>query len=136
MQLVVALIAGLIFGFGLIIGGMANPAKVQNFLDIFGKWDISLALVMGGGLFVALIGYTVAKRWQHPLLESVFHAPTSTQIDKRLLVGASLFGIGWGIAGVCPAPAVVLASTGAWQGLLFVASMLVGMLVFKYTLVK
>lgn len=136
MQLLIALLAGLIFGVGLIVGGMVNPAKVQGFLDVFGQWDISLALVMGGGLVVALFGYSIAKRWQHPLLDTQFHAPTSTHIDKRLLIGSSLFGIGWGIAGVCPAPGVVLASTGAWQGLLFVGSMLVGMLLFKYTLAK
>ncbi len=136
MQLLVALIAGLIFGFGLIIGGMANPAKVQNFLDLFGQWDISLALVMGGGLFVALIGYTIAKRWKHPFLATEFQMPSATQIDKRLIIGSSLFGIGWGIAGICPAPGVVLASTGAWQGLLFLASMLTGMLIFKATLAK
>ncbi|MFW2176707.1 MULTISPECIES: DUF6691 family protein [unclassified Moraxella] len=136
MQQIIALVTGLIFGIGLIIGDMVNPAKVQGFLDIFGKWDMSLAFVMGGGLLVASISFALAKSCSRSLLGDAMSLPTATQIDKRLLIGSSLFGIGWGITGICPAPAMVLASTGAWQGVVFVVSMILGMGVFKLTLEK
>ncbi len=129
LQNIIALVAGLVFGFGLIIGGMVNPAKVQGFLDIL-QWDLSLAFVMIGALIVASISFALSKSWRKSLLGSEMRLPTAKQIDKRLVIGALLFGAGWGIAGVCPAPAVLLATTGAWQGIVFMAAMLIGMMGF------
>lgn len=136
MQHLIALLVGLIFGIGLIIGGMVNPAKVQAFLDIAGRWDLSLMLVMGGALLVASIGFALSRHRRNSLLGHEMSFPTATQIDKRLVIGSALFGMGWGIGGICPAPGIVLASTGAWQGVIFVAAMLVGMLLFKVTFAK
>ena len=124
----VALIAGLVFGLGLMLSGMGNPAKVQNFLDVFGHWDPSLGLVMGGAIAVGLVAFTWAKKRKTAVLGEPMQLPTATVIDRQLLTGAALFGIGWGLAGFCPGPAVMNLSTGAGEVLLFVAAMLVGML--------
>ena len=128
----VALLAGLVFGLGLILSGMGNPAKVQNFLDIFGTWDPSLGLVMGGAIAVGLIAFTWAKRRaarnQPALLGDPMQLPTATAVDRRLLTGAALFGAGWGLAGFCPGPAVMNLATLQPEVWLFVAAMLVGML--------
>lgn len=128
----VALLAGLVFGLGLILSGMGNPAKVQNFLDIFGTWDPSLGLVMGGAIAVGLIAFTWAKhraaRNQPALLGDAMQLPTATAVDRRLLTGAALFGAGWGLAGFCPGPAVMNLATLQPEVWLFVAAMLVGML--------
>ena len=128
----VALLAGLVFGLGLILSGMGNPAKVQNFLDIFGTWDPSLGLVMGGAIAVGLIAFTWAKRRaarnQPALLGEPMQLPTATAVDRRLLTGAALFGAGWGLAGFCPGPAVMNLATLQPEVWLFVAAMLVGML--------
>lgn len=130
MRNFLAFLLGIIFGFGLLLSEMANPAKVQSFLDIAGNWDYSLAFVMGGALLVALIGFQFSKHREHSLLGVSF--PTFTKnIDKHLIFGSALFGIGWGIAGVCPAPALILLSLGTWQGLVFVIAMLVGMFIFQ-----
>ena len=129
---VVAVLAGLVFGLGLILSGMGNPAKVQNFLDIFGTWDPSLGLVMGGAIAVGLIAFTWAKRRaarnQPALLGDPMQLPTATAVDRRLLTGAALFGAGWGLAGFCPGPAVMNLATLQPEVWLFVAAMLVGML--------
>lgn len=123
-----ALVAGLLFGVGLLLSGMGQPTKVQNFLDFFGQWDPSLALVMVGAIAVAWWPFHVAKHAVSPPVAAVaFELPTSTTIDARLLTGAALFGIGWGLAGYCPGPALVswsaLIGTAWW----FVPAMLVGM---------
>ena len=104
---IASLIAGLIFGVGLILSGMGNPAKVQNFLDFFGAWDPSLAFVMGGAILVGLVAFTWARKRKTSLLGDPMQLPSSTAVDNRLLTGAALFGIGWGLAGFCPGPAVM-----------------------------
>ena len=124
----VALLAGLVFGLGLILSGMGNPAKVQNFLDVFGTWDPSLALVMAGAIAVAIFAFTWAKRRKTSLRGEPMQLPTATALDGKLLTGAALFGIGWGLAGFCPGPALMNLSTGQGEVWLFVAAMRVGML--------
>ena len=107
MGLLVNVLAGLLFGLGLLISGMADPAKVQNFLDVFGTWDPSLAFVMAGAVATALVGYRFALGRPAPLLSPQFALPASEKIDRRLMLGAGLFGVGWGLTGFCPGPAVV-----------------------------
>lgn len=124
---IAALLSGLIFGLGLLLSGMGNPAKVQNFLDFFGQWDPSLALVMGGAIAVGMIAFTWAKRQKTALLGEPMQLPSSTTIDRKLLTGSALFGIGWGLAGFCPGPALMNLATLTPQVWLFVAAMLVGM---------
>ena len=124
---VIGLIAGLIFGLGLVISGMANPAKVQNFLDIAGTWDPSLAFVMGGAILVTLPGYALLRRRTAPLFAPNFQWPTRNDIDGRLLAGAALFGLGWGLAGFCPGPALTAIAFLAPGTLVFVPAMLAGM---------
>ncbi|MBJ6137820.1 DUF6691 family protein [Marinobacter litoralis] len=126
-----ALVSGLIFGLGLIISGLANPAKVLGFLDLAGLWDPSLALVMGGAVLVGLVAFTVAKKRTLSLLGFNMKLPTSTRIDKRLVGGSLLFGVGWGIAGFCPGPALVAVGAGEIKGIVFVASMVAGMMLFE-----
>ncbi len=131
MNLLFSLMAGLIFGLGLIIAGMANPAKVLGFLDIRGAWDPSLALVMVAAVVVATIGFTWAKKRKTSLLGQPIQLPTAANIDKRLIGGSLLFGIGWGLAGICPGPALVLLGAGMYKGGVFVAAMLAGMVIFS-----
>ena len=129
---IIGLLAGLLFGFGLLISGMTDPVKVEGFLDIFGAWDISLALVMGGGLMVAIVGVQLAKRQQTSWIGSSIEMPTKTTINKKLLIGAMLFGIGWGLVGICPGPGIVLLGTGQWQAYVFIPAMIIGMLVYQW----
>ena len=129
---IIGLLAGLLFGFGLLISGMTDPVKVQGFLDVFGSWDISLALVMGGGLMVAIIGVQLAKRQQTSWIGTDIDMPTKTTINKKLLIGATLFGIGWGLVGICPGPGIVLLGTGVWQAYVFIPAMIVGMLIYQW----
>ena len=129
---IIGLLAGLLFGFGLLISGMTDPAKVQGFLDVFGAWDISLALVMGGGLIVAIIGVQLAKRPQTSWIGTLIELPSKTAINKKLLIGAMLFGIGWGMVGICLGPGIVLLGTGQWQAYVFIPAMIVGMLVYQW----
>ena len=124
---IAALLAGLVFGLGLILSGMGNPAKVQNFLDFFGQWDPSLTLVMGGAIAVGMVAFSWAKRRKTALLGDAMQLPTSTVINRQLLTGSALFGIGWGLAGFCPGPALMNLSTLTPQVWLFVAAMLAGM---------
>ena len=126
-----AFFAGLVFGLGLLLAGMANPAKVLGFLDLAGAWDPSLALVMVAAIGVALLPLTWAKRRSRSLLGAPMQLPVKRELDRRLIGGSLLFGIGWGIAGICPGPAVAILLTGHWQVLLFVAAMLLGMLLFE-----
>jgi uncharacterized membrane protein YedE/YeeE len=125
-----ALLSGIIFGFGLILSGMANPAKVLAFLDLAGPWDPSLAFVMGGAILVGLITFTIAKKRTLTLLGLQMHLPTSKIIDKRLVLGSLIFGIGWGIAGICPGPALVLLGIGSLKAIVFIVAMLIGMRLF------
>lgn len=124
----VSAIAGMLFGAGLVIGGMTDPAKVIGFLDLAGRWDPSLAFVMGTALCVTLpVFQLVVRRRSRPLLDARFHLPTKTDLDPQLIGGAALFGIGWGIAGLCPGPAVANLMSGSPQVLAFVGAMVAGM---------
>ena len=127
MKLVYAWLTGLVFGLGIAISGMMNPAKVLNFFDIAGTWDPSLAFVMGGAVTVTFIGYRLVWRRPAPLFERAFQLPTARQIDLRLVGGSALFGIGWGIAGFCPGAAIPALGTGRWEVALFVAAVIVGL---------
>lgn len=129
---IIGLLAGLLFGFGLLISGMTDPVKVQGFLDVFGAWDISLALVMGGGLMVAIVGVQLAKRQRSSWIGTLIEMPTKKVINKKLLIGAMLFGIGWGLVGICPGPGVVLLGTGQWQAYVFIPAMVIGMLLYQW----
>lgn len=129
---IIGLLAGLLFGFGLLISGMTDPVKVQGFLDVFGAWDISLALVMGGGLMVAIVGVQLAKRQQTSWIGTLIEMPSKTMINKKLLIGAMLFGIGWGLVGICPGPGIVLLGTGQWQAYVFIPAMIAGMLIYQW----
>jgi uncharacterized membrane protein YedE/YeeE len=125
-----AFIAGLLFGLGLIISGMTNPAKVIGFLDLAGEWDPSLAFVMAGAILIGAIGFTIAKKRQFSLLGAPMRLSSATKLDARLLLGSLVFGIGWGLSGFCPGPAVVSAAAGQPKAWLFVVSMLSGMALY------
>jgi len=131
MRILLALITGLVFGIGLIVAGMTNPAKVLGFLDLAGRWDPSLALVMAGAILVALPAFRIAARRRQSLLGEPMHLPTATRIDRRLVLGSLAFGAGWGLAGFCPGPALASLATGAVQPLIFCAAMLAGMGIFE-----
>lgn len=135
-RIVVALGAGLVFGVGLSLSGMLDPRRVQGFLDIFGHWDPSLAFVLAGAVVVAFMGVRLARRLAHPAFDEAFHWPTATIIDRRLIFGSILFGIGWGLAGLCPGPAVASLSLGLWQTGLFVVAMLAGMILHDRAIPK
>jgi uncharacterized membrane protein YedE/YeeE len=131
VSLVASFLAGVVFGLGLIVSGMANPAKVLGFLDVTGSWDPSLALVMVGAIAVGLVAFAVARRRTVSLLGIDMQLPTARHIDRRLVGGSVLFGVGWGIAGICPGPALVVLGMGQPKALLFVVAMLAGMAVFE-----
>ena len=123
-----ALLSGLVFGLGLIAGGMTDPAKVKGFLDVFGAWDPSLALVMGSAIAVGVLAFAAARRRRTAWTGDGMEIPSVTAIDRRLVGGGVLFGIGWGIAGFCPGPALVALGSGLGSAGIFVAAMLAGML--------
>ena len=127
----VSLVAGLLFGLGLIVSEMINPERVIGFLDIFGDWDPRLAFVMIGAVIVNTIGIFILKRRSGPLLDTQFDWPTKTDIDRPLVLGAVLFGVGWGLIGLCPGPAIAGLGTGLLPVVIFVVAMLVGMLAGK-----
>ena len=128
LRIAAALAAGLLFGVGLAVSQMVNPAKVLGFLDITGKWDPSLAFVLGGAVVVAAPGFLLIRRWVSvPLFSPAFDAPTASGIDRRLVFGAVVFGIGWGLVGLCPGPALAALSVAPAKVAVFVAAMLVGM---------
>lgn len=131
MNLLFSLLAGVVFGFGLLFGGMANPAKVIGFLDITRVWDPSLAFVMGGAISVSFFAFRFVKRRRQSICGNTISLPTSKQIDLRLIGGAALFGVGWGLAGICPGPALVLLGAGVSKGIVFVVAMVAGMLLFE-----
>lgn len=126
MNKLIALLAAIVFGFGLGVSGMTNPAKVLAFLDFFGHWDPTLAFVMGGAVLVAFPAFQLARRSERPLLASKFQLPTATAIDCPLVTGAALFGIGWGIAGFCPGPAIAALGSLQWPIFAFLAAMITG----------
>ena len=130
MQRVIEFMLGLTFGLGLLISGMTDPGKVQDFLDLAGTWDPSLAFVMGGGVMVGLLGFGMAKKKVISFSGSPFHWPEMTQIDRPLILGSLMFGMGWGLAGFCPGPALVTMASGNDKALVFVLAMLVGMVLF------
>lgn len=127
MKLIYAVFTGLVFGVGISISGMINPAKVFNFFDIAGTWDASLAFVMAGAVIVTFIGYRLVWRRNTPLLGGGFQIPTNKTIDARLVGGSAIFGIGWGIAGFCPGAAIPALGTGRWEVLLFLAAVTAGL---------
>ena len=131
MNSIVSLFAGLLFGLGLIVSGMADPAKVLGFLDITRLWDPSLAFVMGGAIGVGFFAFRSAKKRARPVCAAEMQLPNSQQIDKRLIGGSVLFGVGWGLAGICPGPGLVLLGAGIGKGVVFVAAMIAGMLIFQ-----
>jgi len=132
MLVVASLLAGLVFGLGLILSGMANPAKVLGFLDLAGSWDPSLALVMAGAIAVGLVAFLVASNRTVSFLGAPMRLPTDRRIDRRLVMGNLLFGAGWGIAGFCPGPALVSMGMGEAKAVAFVAAMLLGMGIFEW----
>lgn len=132
MFFLTALLSGFIFSLGLIASGMTNPAKIIGFLDITGQWDPSLMLVMGGAVAVALPVFQWFKKRKTTLLNAPYSLDFKTALDKRLIIGSALFGIGWGLAGFCPGPAVVVLTTGLPETFLFVGSMFAGMLAFSF----
>ena len=132
MRNILTLISGLSFGTGLILSGMANPAKVQNFLDLFGTWDPSLAFVMSGAIMVTMPGFWLVQKRATPFFSDMFHMPTRTDFDARLIAGSATFGVGWGLGGFCPGPAVTSLPLGSTGTLIFIATMLLGMIAAKY----
>ena len=133
-RLIVALVAGILFGFGLSVSQMIDPAKVVNFLDIFGTWDPSLAFVMGGGLLVNAILTPFILKQAKPVLAEYFRVPTKTEIDRRIVIGGVLFGAGWGLAGYCPGPMLTSLSFANADIVTIVAAYVVGTLVTKWAL--
>ena len=127
-----SLLAGALFGAGLAVSQMTNPAKVQNFLDVFGAWDPSLALVMGAALVVTTVGFRVTARRAAPFCTAGFSAPTRSDIDAPLLIGSAMFGVGWGLAGFCPGPALAALSLNVVEVRLFVVAMLLGITAHRW----
>jgi len=126
-----ALLAGVLLGAGLALSDMINPARVLAFLDVAGAWDATLAFVMGGAVAVAAIGYVAARRMKHPLFAGRFFIPENSVLESRLVLGSVLFGVGWGLVGLCPGPAVAALVFGLWQPWVFFAAMLAGMLLHR-----
>jgi uncharacterized membrane protein YedE/YeeE len=131
MAVITSLLAGLVFGLGLILSGMADPAKVLGFLDLAGLWDPSLAMVMVGAIAVGLLAFTIARHRTKSLLGLDVRLPTARDIDRRLVGGSVMFGVGWGIAGFCPGPALTALGMGELKAVTFVGSMLLGMGIFE-----
>ena len=131
MTVFTSLLAGLVFGLGLIVSGMADPAKVLGFLDLGGAWDPSLAFVMAGAIAVGALAFAVARKRTVSFLGAAMKLPTSRDIDRRLVIGSVVFGIGWGVAGFCPGPGLVALGMGEAKALIFVVAMLVGMGAFE-----
>ncbi|QNA88698.1 YeeE/YedE family protein [Massilia sp. Dwa41.01b] len=131
MQIVAALLVGLVFGLGLIVSGMTDPSKVVGFLDLAGNWDPSLAFVMGGAILVGTIAFAFAGKRERSLLGATMRLPTATQVDRRLVLGSLAFGAGWGLAGYCPGPALASLASGGMKPLIFTLAMLAGMALFE-----
>lgn len=131
MRIITSLIAGLVFGIGLIISGMTNPAKVLGFLDLAGLWDPSLALVMGGAIAVGVVAFQIARKRSKSLLGDPMRLPSATQVDRRLLLGGLAFGVGWGLAGFCPGPALASLASGGAKPAIFTVAMVAGMVIYE-----
>lgn len=131
MQILMAWMVGLLFGIGLIVSGMTNPAKVIGFLDLAGNWDPSLAFVMGGAILVGVFAFGVARKRERSLLGAPMRLPTASGIDRRLVLGSLAFGAGWGLAGYCPGPALASLASGGVKPLIFTLAMLAGMALFE-----
>ena len=131
MHRVTEFFVGLLFGLGLLLSGMTDPAKVLGFLDLFGIWNPSLAFVMGGAIAVGFFAFALARKRTTNFMGGALHLPKSTQIDKRLLIGGLTFGAGWGLAGFCPGPGIVSMGSGELKAAVFVAAMLLGMAIFE-----
>ena len=131
MLVLTSLLTGLVFGLGLIISGMTNPGKVLGFLDLAGNWDPSLLFVMMGAIAVGSVAFVVARKRSVSFMDAEMKLPTARHIDRRLVIGCTLFGIGWGIAGFCPGPGLVALGAGEIKAVVFVAAMLAGMGVFE-----
>lgn len=140
MTLFVQFLIGLIFGSGLVLAGMSDPAKVLNFLDVAaiasGGWDPSLAFVMGGGVIVTFLGYGYVLKPKRPIFDTSFHVPKATQLDVPVVIGPAIFGVGWGLVGFCPGPAFTALGAGSFSAVVFVAAMLAGMLVARLLALK
>jgi uncharacterized protein len=130
MQALVAFIVGLVFGIGLIVAGMTDPGKVQGFLDLAGSWDPSLAFVMGGAVLLGLGGFALASKRERALLGGAMHLPSSRTVDRRLVAGSVLFGVGWGLGGYCPGPALASLALGG-KPVVFAVAMVAGMVLFE-----
>jgi uncharacterized membrane protein YedE/YeeE len=130
-RILTAIFCGALFGVGLVISDMVNPARVLAFLDVAGAWDPSLALVMGGALIPSSIAYVIRRRRTQPIFDTEFHVPASRAIDTRLVIGAALFGVGWGLVGLCPGPALAGLASGKWQIAMFAGFMLAGMALYR-----
>jgi len=131
MNAVCALVAGLLFGIGLIVSGMTDPSKIIGFLDLAGAWDPSLAFVMGGAILVGLIAFRIARKRRAPLLGGAMLLPTSRSIDRQLILGSVAFGVGWGLAGYCPGPAIVALGAGQDKAVVFTVAMIAGMALYE-----
>ena len=131
MKSLVGLVSGMLFGVGLALSGMTDPARVRGFLDVFGHWDPTLAFVMGGALAVMSVAWAIQRRIERPLADGRFHLPGTVLIDRRLVAGAALFGIGWGLAGLCPGPAIASLAINPGPAAIFVAAMVAGMGLFR-----
>jgi hypothetical protein len=131
MNRITEFFVGLLFGLGLLLSGMPDPAKVLGFLDLFGTWDPSLAFVMGGAIAVGFFAFALARKRTTNFLGGALHFPKSTQIDKRLVLGGLTFGAGWGLAGFCPGPGIVSMASGEVKAAVFVAAMVVGMVLYE-----
>ncbi|MDQ0561567.1 putative membrane protein YedE/YeeE [Rhizobium mesoamericanum] len=133
-RILASILCGVLFGIGLVVSDMVNPARVLAFLDVAGDWDLSLAFVMGGALIPSSLAYAIKRHRSRPAFDTQFHVPTSRSIDARLVFGAGLFGLGWGLVGLCPGPAIASLVTGRWEAVLFAAAMVAGM--FAYRIVQ
>ena len=131
MPIIIALLSGLFFGFGLLLAGMGNPAKILAFLDVTGNWDPSLLVTMAVAMVISGIAYQCVKKRPASLLNCPLQIPTSKVITNKLVIGSVLFGLGWGLAGICPGPAILLTGMGLTQGILFTLAMIAGMAIFQ-----
>lgn len=131
MQRMIEFVLGLLFGLGLLLSGMTDPGKVQGFLDLAGTWDPSLAFVMGGGIGIGLLCFGMAKKRSLTWSGDAFHWPEMTHIDRPLVLGSLMFGVGWGLAGFCPGPALVSMAAGNDKAVIFVLAMMAGMALFE-----
>lgn len=136
IRIAISLACGAVFGFGLSISGMLNPARVQGFLDITGAWDPSLAFVLGGAVAVAFGGVFGIRHMTKPVFDMSFHLPSGKHIDARLIFGSTLFGIGWGLGGFCPGPAIASLSVGLLPSFIFVACMIAGMMLYDRVIAR